>query len=395
MAGEIFGTTIGINGCGRMGKGLLRYLIAKKLFPKIIINFGRKVGESIDDVVKHIMDDTIYGSLNNFAFGVASDEEMEISINYEEKDTIEINGVIIHVLQQDRNPKNINWAPAVVVVDTTGKYNYPNKDIYVPNGSVKGHLVSGSVKKVLVSSPFKDWESETSDDDTIMLVQGINDNEYNPSRHSIVSAASCTTTALAHTMKPLLQIIQPEDFLAIVLTTVHAWTGKQTLTDRVPASDTSDLVRSRSAIGNIFLSSTGAAKALPRVIPEVIKVQYSAKSVRVPTLTSSLIMATIDFKDGEMFRQGMTSRNIDELFKQAAYSDTKKYLRYFEHQSVATDVIGEKAAASIMGGEAELMRVSISNGIHYNKLSLCSWYDNEFGYVYMLTELLKKIVAGL
>ncbi len=385
---------IGINGGGRMGKGLLRYLIASRFFPVISINFGREVGESLEDVVNYIKQDTVYGPIDNFAFGVARNRDMDINVKYGSQGFIEMNGVIVRVLREDRNPKDIDWGTAEIIIDTTGKYNYPKKHTNVQRGSVRGHFTSQNVKKVIVSSPFKDVELK-SPEDSVMLVQGINDEEYNSLKHKIISAASCTTTALAHTMRPFLQVIQPEDFLAIVLTTVHASTGKQPHMDRVPASGARDLVTSRSARGNIFLSTTGAVKALPGVMPEVISAQYSAESVRVDVPTGSLVILTLDFLDGKMFKQGTTSGDVNNMLREAAANNTDGYLQYFEQQSVVADIVGSKSAAAIIGSETDLMRVGKPNWAYYNKLRLYSWYDNEFGYVHMLTELLKKVVTEL
>ena len=126
---------------------------------------------------------------------------------------------------------------------------------------------------------------------------GINDSDYDPRRHRIVSNASCTTTCLAHMMKPLLNAFGPQRILSASMATVHAATGSQQVLDRLPKAGKTDLRKNRSIMNNIILTTTGAAKALALVIPEMEQIGFIAESVRIPTATGSLIILVVNLQE--------------------------------------------------------------------------------------------------
>ena len=175
------------------------------------------------------------------------------------------------------NPQEIEWKAHDVslVVDTTGQFLDPALPADNPKGSVRGHLEAGA-EKVVVSAPFKiKHEGANMPEDAVTTVMGINANDYDPRRHRIVSNASCTTTTcLAHMMKPLINAFGAKRILSASMATVHAATGSQQVLDRLPGTGKTDLRKNRSILNNIILTSTGAAKALRLVIPEMESIGF-------------------------------------------------------------------------------------------------------------------------
>jgi glyceraldehyde 3-phosphate dehydrogenase len=390
MAGEIFGTTIGINGCGRMGKGMLRLAIAQRLFPKIVLNFGREVGCGLEDIIQHIMNDTTYGNLAIFCNGI-NGGDFPAEIIDEKAGIISINGVRIHVKRAHRNPVRIDWEDAAAVVDTTGRYNNPNTKINTKDGSVRGHLDHPSVKKALISSPFKGIENGIPADAS-MMIKGVNDELYNPNQHNIISGGSCTTTCAAYMMQLLLLKFGVGNLQCFELQAVHADTGKQPALDRVPAESAVDPVHFQSTDNNLFVSSTGADKALGIVIPTLKGVSSVAKSIRVPTQTSSLVILTTDWSIGQ--NKILTSEELNASFAIAAHNQ-EGFLKYVHRKTTGKNILASQAATTVQGADTEALFWNIGGDKYLQKVVMYGWYDNEFGYVRMFTELLKKIVAGL
>ena len=253
---------LGINGLGRIGKLTLWHHIGRKYFSEIIINIGRNAGTKLEDTALYIEKDSTYGSLHSYLYGYKSKRIIE-NID-EEKGSMLIDGVPVMILRESRNPRNIPWEKygVKVVVEATGKFTNPVIPPDAKEGSVRGHLEAGA-EKVIVSAPFKIREKDASmPEDIVTIVTGINDEEYDHTKHHIVSAASCTTTCLAYMVKPLLDYFGPEKILSASMATVHAATGTQEVLDRLPNAGATDLRKNRSIMNNIILTTTGAAKTL-------------------------------------------------------------------------------------------------------------------------------------
>ncbi len=400
---------LGINGLGRIGKLSLWSHVSRKYFSEIVVNIGRNVGNSLEDLVASIERDSTYGRLGSYLHGHRGGRVIE-ELN-EAHGTMVIDGLPVKILRESRNPKDIAWRENGVnlVVDTTGAFNDPTTDPGTPGGGLRGHLEAGAVK-VMLSAPFK-IKSKGLDmpGDAVTTVMGINDDDYIPSRHHIISAASCTTTCLSYMIKPLLETVGAENLLSASMVTVHAATGSQQVLDRLPGAGAADLRKNRSILNNIILTTTGAAKALGLVIPEMKNIGFIAESVRIPTSTGSLIVLVINIQD----EPGSPTRRefINSIYRE--YAQGNEYLVFTEKQNVSSDIIGlPKAAAVIEGSEThtrtasirvnlsrtggsaisggELLEVPVTQAVIYG------WYDNELGsYTNMLGDLTEKVADSM
>ena len=402
---------LGINGLGRIGKLTLWHHIGRKQFSEIVVNIGRKVGTKLEDIALYIEKDSSYGMLHTYLYGYRA--KRLITHVDEEKGTMVIDGVRVTILRETRNPKEIPWRKHGVklVVDATGKYTDPTATPDARSGSARGHLEAGA-EKVIVSAPFKIRETGVPfPDDAVTLIAGINDNDYDHGRHHIVSAASCTTTCLAYIVKPLLDYFGPGKILSLSMATVHASTGSQQVLDRLPKEGAKDLRKNRSIMNNIILTSTGAAKTLALVLPEMNRIGFIAQSVRVPIATGSLIILVIamyDEEDNPLINRAL----INKIYLDAAEREIKGYIKYTEEQNVSSDIIGCFGPAVIIEGNETHTRtavVSLDIGRHYAKGTapegvgpimkipitqavVYGWYDNELGsYTNMLGDLTSKI----
>jgi glyceraldehyde 3-phosphate dehydrogenase len=354
--------------------------------------------------------DSSYGALHAFLHGhLAKPVIGEID---EEQGTIDVDGICVRLLRDARNPADIGWHRHGVrlVLDTTGKFLDPGLPVEHPGGSVRGHLAAGA-DKVIVSAPFK-FKDTPADlkaampDDAVTTVMGVNTNDYDARRHRIISNASCTTSCLAHMMKPLIDYYGPKKILSASMATVHAATGSQAVLDRLPGSGKKDLRKNRSIMNNIILTSTGAAKALRLVIPEMEQIGFIAESVRVPTATGSLIILVVDLQE-EIAGKRIRRDSINQVYQQAAAGDPNGYLHYTEKQNVSGDIIGLPRAAAVIEGyethtrTAEVtidlenvpnleksVTAALSNPvirIPVTQAVIYGWYDNELGsYVNLL-----------
>ncbi|MEW6429339.1 MAG: glyceraldehyde 3-phosphate dehydrogenase NAD-binding domain-containing protein, partial [Thermodesulfobacteriota bacterium] len=259
---------LGINGLGRIGKLTLWHHAGRKFFDEIVVNVGRPVGTSLNDIAAYIERDSTYGRLGTYLHGCKTCTVIE---NVDDAaGTMVINGVPVKILRESRTPHDIKWKENEVriVVDTTGAFTDPTADQDAPKGSLRGHLYSGA-EKVILSAPFKiKTKGMAMPEDAVTTVMGINDNDYIPSKHHLISGASCTTTCLSYMIKPLLDHFGADNFLSASMVTVHAATGSQQVLDRLPKAGATDLRKNRSILNNLILTTTGAAKALPLVLPE-------------------------------------------------------------------------------------------------------------------------------
>jgi glyceraldehyde 3-phosphate dehydrogenase len=398
--------TLGINGLGRIGKLTLWHHVSRKFFREIVVNIGREVGSCLGDLAQYLERDSTYGALHGFLHGHRSGSVVS-DLNEAEK-SLRLDGVKVRFLTKARNPKDIDWAghEVRVVVDATGQFLDPTAPPDEPGGSSLGHLEAGA-EKVLVSAPFKIKDKGAAmPDHAVTTVMGINDRDYDPRRHKIISHASCTTTCLAHMMKPLLDHFGAKRIMTASMSTIHAATGTQAVLDRLPKAGATDLRKTRSIMDNIILTSTGAAKALALVIPEMKQIGFMAESVRIPTATGSLIILVVNLQDdikGEPIRRDL----INGLYAKTAAADQEGYLLYTEEQNVSSDIVGlPRAAAIIEGhethtrtGEITINLASVCGGqpqiiegagdtvlnISVTQAVIYGWYDNEFGgYVNLL-----------
>ncbi|HQA04321.1 MAG TPA: glyceraldehyde 3-phosphate dehydrogenase NAD-binding domain-containing protein [Thermodesulfovibrio thiophilus] len=402
---------LGINGLGRIGKLTLWHHIGRKHFSEIIVNLGRKVGKSLQDVAFYIEHDSTYGRLHNYLYGYRSKTVVE-KID-ESNSTIVIDGIPVKILTENRNPKDIGWDRygARLVVDTTGKFLDPTLPSDVKEGSVRGHLDSGAYKAI-VSAPFKIKDrAKNIPDDSVTVIMGINEEMYDSKKHLIISGASCTTTCLAHMMKPLLDYFGAERILSVSMATVHAVTSSQQVLDRVPKTDAKDLRKIRSAMNNIILTSTGAAKTLALVLPEMKNIGFIAQSVRVPVITGSLIILVLAFKDEES--NIIDGDLINKIYRDSAERQTRGYLLFTDDQKVSTDIIGFFGPAAIIEGSethtrTAMITLDISRmcnigspitdklQIPVTQAVIYGWYDNELGsYTNMLGDLTVKVAEDV
>jgi len=397
---------LGVNGFGRIGKLTVWHNVARKYFDEIIVNIGRQAGTSLEDIAHYVERDSTYGWLHGFLHG--HEARPVISDLNEADGSMMIDGLPVRFLRNDRDPAHIDWDlhGVRVVVDTTGKFLDPNKGMTDPEGTIRGHLASGA-DKVIISAPFKPQDKTAPiAEDAVTTVMGINTNDYDPRRHKIISNASCTTTCLAHMMKPLIDAFGPKKIMSASMATVHAATGSQQVLDRLPLSGKTDLRKNRSIMNNIILTTTGAARALRQVIPEMEEIAFIAESVRIPISSGSLIILVINLQEepgGEYVRREM----INDIYRQAAEDSPEGYLYFTEKQNVSGDIIGmPRVAATIEGYETHsrtaeatldlakipglkldllsdaggsVVRIPVTQAVIYG------WYDNEMGsYVNML-----------
>lgn len=408
---------LGINGLGRIGKLTLWDQIGRKHFKELVVNIGRPAGTSLQDIARYVERDSTYGMLHTRLYG-RNAKPLITHIN-DASGTLRIDGIRITFLRTQRNPADIDWQKHGVrlVVDTTGQFLDPSLPVDHSKGSVRGHLQAGA-EKVIVSAPFKIKDKgKGMPEDSVTTVMGINHHAYDPRRHRIISNASCTTTCLAHMIKPILDHFGPRKLLSASMATVHAATGSQEVLDRLPEAGKTDLRKNRSIMNNIILTSTGATKALGLVIPEMQRIGIIAESVRIPTSAGSLIILVMNLQE-DISGNTIRKERINDIYRQASESDPNGYLHYTEGQNVSCDIIGYPTAAAIIEGHethtrtAEVtidletvpgldakifsslpdhqIRIPVTQVVAYG------WYDNEMGsYVHMLGDRIISIAEDL
>jgi len=406
---------LGINGVGRIGKLTLWHHTARRSFRRLVVNLGREAGGGLHDVAHYLEHDSTYGPLGRFLHGYRGGRVIE-EVD-DRAGTMRVNGVPVTVLRQGRNPAGIPWREQGVqlVVDCSGAFRDPTAPPDAPKGSLRGHLEAGA-RKVILSAPFKlKDKSRPMPEDAVTTIQGINEDDYVPSQHNLISAASCTTTCLAFMMKPLLDHFGAEALLSASMVTVHAATSSQEVLDRLPGAGAKDLRKSRSLFNNIILTTTGAADALAQVLPEMRQVGFMAESVRIPTNTGSLVVLVLNFQD-EM-ESPIRRDLINDLYRKAAEGYLSRYLAYTEDQNVSSDIIGTLAAAVIEGRETHTrtahIRVDLGRvcavpldparqlggsilEVPVTQVVVYGWYDNEMGsYVHMLGERTLDVAQSL
>ena len=409
--------SLGVNGFGRIGKLTLWHHVGRKYFDEIIVNIGRQPGTCLEDIAHYVERDSTYGWLHGYLHGHRA--EPVIRDLDEKSGSMLIDGVKVRFLRTQRNPAEIGWRDHGVrlVVDTTGQFLDPTLEPNSPGGALRGHLASGA-EKVIISAPFKFKDKGTATpEDAVTTVMGINETDYDPRRHKVVSNASCTTTCLAHMVKPLINVFGPKKIMSASMATVHAATGSQEVLDRLPKTGKTDLRKNRSIMNNIILTTTGAANALRLVIPEMEEIAFIAESVRIPVQTGSLIILVINLQE-EPSGPFITRDTINDIFERAAAENTHGYLHFTYKQNVSCDIIGiPRVAATIEGHETHtrtaeatidlkkvpglekealanphqsVIRVPVTQAVIYG------WYDNEMGsYVNMLGDRTVTIAENM
>lgn len=408
---------IGINGLGRIGKLTLWHHVARKYFDEIVVNIGREVGRSLDDVAHYIERDSTYGALHGYLYGHSA--QRVITDLDDEKGTMGIDGVRVKVLRRFRDPREIDWGEHGVklVVDTTGQFLDPTLPPDHPSGSLRGHFEAGA-QKVIVSAPFKIKDkTKPMPEDAVTTVMGVNDSDYDPTHHRLVSGASCTTSCLAHMLKPLIDYFGPHKILTASMAAVHAVTSSQEVLDRIAKPGATDLRKNRSVLNNIILTSTGAANTLGLVIPEMKQIGFIAESVRIPITTGSLIILVINFLE-EISGETIRRETLNGVYKEASKNNTHAYLLYTDEQNVSGDIIGvPRTAVLIEGHETHTRTAEVSidlkkvcripdeilSGddqteakIAITQAVIYGWYDNELGgYVNLLGDRTVSVAENL
>ncbi|MBM3862507.1 MAG: type I glyceraldehyde-3-phosphate dehydrogenase [Verrucomicrobia bacterium] len=343
-------TKIAINGFGRIGRLVFRALVEQGHLGKTFQVVA--VGDIVpaDNLAYLLKYDSTQGRFRGEVSSKKSSPDLE------DDDVIVVDGHEIRVVSA-RTPDGLPWKElgVEVVIESTGLFTDADK--------ARGHLTAGA-KKVIISAPAK------GEDGT--FVQGVNDDQYDPAKHHIISNASCTTNCLA----PLVHVLLKEG-IGIeegLMTTVHSYTATQKTVD---GPSRKDWKGGRSAAINIIPSTTGAAKAVALVCPEV-KGKLTGMSFRVPTPTVSVVDLTV-----------RTSRDtslaeINALMKKASETDLKGILAYTGDEVVSSDFIHDSHSSIYDAGS------SIELNSRFFKL--VSWYDNEWGYSNRVVELLDDVV---
>lgn len=330
---------IGINGFGRIGRLVLKAGYRESGLEFVAVNDLTDAG-----TMAHLLK---YDSVH----GIFADEIRG------EADTIKIGtGTSVKVLFE-KDPANMPWKSLGVdlVVESTGKFT--DRDMAAKH-------ISAGAKKVLISAPGKKADAT--------IVMGVNDKTYDPSKHNIVSIASCTTNCLA----PVAKVVN-DNFQIVhgLMTTIHAYTNDQRILD-FPHKD---LRRARAAAVSMIPTSTGAAKAIGLVLPE-LEGKLDGLAVRVPVADGSLLDLV------SYVKKGTTVEEVRNVFKQAAAGDLKRYLQYNEDPIVSVDIVGNTHSAVVDGPICSVMGGTL--------VKVLAWYDNEWGFCNRVIDLLKLMAKS-
>ncbi len=330
---------VGINGFGRIGRNIARAALGDKDIEIVAVNDVTDA-KTLAHLFKY---DSILGNLSQ-------------KITHTD-DTISVDGRAFKVFKV-KDPGELDWTSvgAQIVVESTG--------LFTTGSEAKKHL-RGSVKKVIISAPA------TDPDFTIVL--GVNDKAYDPAKHNVISNASCTTNCLA----PVARVIQDTfGIVAGTMTTIHSYTNDQKLLD-LPHKD---LRRARAAALSMIPTSTGAAKALHLVIPE-LKGKLDGYAMRVPTPDVSVVDLTV------MTEKPATVESVNGALRAAAEGPMKGILGNTEEELVSVDFLGDSRSSIV---DSEYTKV-----VGKNCVKILAWYDNEWGYSCRCRDLIKFLAAKL
>lgn len=332
---------VGINGFGRIGRNVFKALL-KNYSNELEVVAINDLTDSY--TLAHLLKyDSLYGKFD----GTVEAKEGAIIVNGKE--------IKIYA---ERDPKNLPWGEigAEIVIESTGLFRSKEKAAL--------HLEAGA-KKVIISAPAKDED--------ITIVMGVNEEEYDSKKHNIISNASCTTNCLA----PFAKVLDQEfGIVEGLMTTVHSYTNDQKILD----APHSDLRRARAAAEAMIPTTTGAAKAVAKVLPQ-LKGKLNGMAVRVPTPTVSMVdlVLTLD--------KSATVEEINGAFKKAAEGQLKGILGYSEEPLVSIDYRGDERSSIVDGLSTMVMGEKM--------VKVISWYDNEYGYSNRLADLTKYVADRL
>lgn len=326
---------VGINGFGRIGRNILRTSLGDREIEYVAVNDITDT-KTLAHLLKY---DSVLGNLH---------QEITHTDN-----SIKVDGEEIRVFSE-RDPAAIDWSSvgAEIVIESTG--------LFTNAEDAKKHL-RGTVKKVIISAPAKNED--------ITIVLGVNEERYDPKAHNIVSNASCTTNCLAPVAKVIHENFQIK---SAQMTTIHSYTNDQQLLD-LPHKD---LRRARAAALSMIPTSTGAAKAVALVLPE-LKGKFDGISVRVPTPNVSLVDVVMEVE------KQTTTEEVNTALKNAAGEELRGILAFSEEPLVSVDFRGNSNSSIV---DADYTKV-----IGGNLVKVLSWYDNEWGYSCRVRDLVKFI----
>jgi len=330
---------VGINGFGRIGRNILRAALGDLAIEIVAVN-DITDSKTLAHLLKY---DSILGNLPN-------------RVTHTD-DTISVDGKAFRVFRT-KDPAELDWASlgATIVVESTG--------LFTKGADARKHI-RGPVKKVIISAPA------TDPDHTIVL--GVNEKTYDPAKHHVVSNASCTTNCLA----PVAKVLQDTFGISIgTMTTIHSYTNDQKLLD-LPHKD---LRRARAAALSMIPTSTGAAKALHLVIPE-LKGKLDGYAMRVPTPNVSVVDLTA------ITEKPATVEAVNAALKRAAEGPMKGILEYTEEELVSIDFRGNPNSSIVDAGYTRV--------VGNNCVKVLAWYDNEWGYSCRCRDLIKFLAAKL
>lgn len=328
-------TKVGINGFGRIGRLVFRAMEKDPAFDIVAINDPGSI-----TAAAHLLKyDSIHGRVYD-----------EVRVD---GDSIVVDGRTVKVLS-DRDPANLPWGELGVdlVIESTGFFTDAN--------AAHAHIDAGA-KKVLITAPAKNED--------ITIVMGVNDDQYDPAKHHIVSNASCTTNCLAPFAKVLM------DSFGIkrgFMNTIHSYTNDQKVLDQ----SHKDLRRARAANLSMIPTTTGAARAVSLVLPE-LKGKLDGFATRVPTPDGSMVDLTVELE------REVTIEEVNEAIKAAAEGPLKGILAYVEDPIVSADIVGDSHSSLF---DSKLTMVLGGKG---NLVKCVSWYDNEWGYSNRVKDLAK------
>ena len=330
---------VGINGFGRIGRNFFRASLASGADFEIVGINDLTDNATLAHLLKY---DSILGRL-------------DLPVTYT-SDSITVGGKTIKVFEE-RDPVNLPWGDlkADIVIESTG--------FFTKAADAKKHITAGA-KKVIISAP--------ATDEDITIVMGVNHDKYEASKHHVISNASCTTNCLA----PMAKVLDEEfGILRGLMTTVHAYTNDQALQDQPHK----DLRRARAAAISIIPTSTGAAKAISLVLPN-LKGKLDGYALRVPVPTGSATDLSV-----ELARE-VTAEEINAAMKKAADGPLKGYLTYTEDPIVSADIVTDPSSCIFDAGLTKAMGSTVK---------VLGWYDNEWGYSNRLVDLVGFVGKSL
>ena len=330
---------IGINGFGRIGRNYLRALLAQGADLEIVAVNDLTDNKTLAHLLKY---DSVSGPLH---MHVSHDED-SITVGEHRIQTFE-----------ERDPAKLPWGELGVdiVIESTGRFTDAE--------AARVHIAGGA-KKVLISAPGSGSDAT--------IVMGVNEQVYNPATDVIISNASCTTNCLA----PLAQVFEQHFGIERgFMMTAHAYTADQNLQD----GPHSDLRRARAAAHNIIPTSTGAAKALGLVIPELVG-KLDGYALRVPVITGSITDLTVTAS------RPVTVEEVNAAYKAAAEGPLKGILKYTEDEIVSSDIVGDPHSSIFDAGLTKVIG---------DQVKVASWYDNEWGYSNRLVDITEYVGARL